>query len=83
MLVVYRSPEADFNTNNINQISTTRWHSDVSYELQPPGVTSFFLFSQSKVPAFEMLPDIPHYSHFISSSPYRRRHTVCLNRSCT
>jgi len=46
MLVVYRSPEADFNPNNINQISTTRWHSDVSYELQPPGVTSFFLFSQ-------------------------------------
>ncbi|KAG5651559.1 hypothetical protein H0H81_008237 [Sphagnurus paluster] len=29
-----------------DSITTTVWHSDVSYELQPPGLTTFFLLSQ-------------------------------------
>ena len=28
-----------------DSISTTVWHSDVSYELRPPGLTTFFLLS--------------------------------------
>jgi sulfonate dioxygenase len=31
-----------------NSITATGWHSDVSYELQPPGVTTFFLLGQPK-----------------------------------
>ena len=31
-----------------DSISGTGWHSDVSYELQPPGITTLFLLSQPK-----------------------------------
>ncbi|CUA67924.1 hypothetical protein RSOLAG22IIIB_13576 [Rhizoctonia solani] len=43
--IVYR----DGNTvkkAHLSRISTTLWHSDVSYELQPPGITTFFLLAQ-------------------------------------
>lgn len=31
-----------------DSITSTVWHSDVSYELQPPGLTTFFLLSQPR-----------------------------------
>jgi len=45
MFLSYSSPEENFNLININQTTSTLWHSDISFELQPPGVTTFFLFS--------------------------------------
>ncbi|KAF8604954.1 TauD-domain-containing protein [Ceratobasidium sp. AG-I] len=44
--LVYRDGASSFNHEQHNQISTTLWHSDVSYELQPPGLTTFFLLTQ-------------------------------------
>ncbi|KAG9104758.1 hypothetical protein FRC06_011240 [Ceratobasidium sp. 370] len=44
--VVYRDGSETFNHEQLNRISTTLWHSDVSYERQPPGLTTFFLLSQ-------------------------------------
>jgi sulfonate dioxygenase len=35
-----------FNFERENRITSTTWHSDVSYELQPPGITTFFLLAQ-------------------------------------
>ncbi|EIW81856.1 TauD-domain-containing protein [Coniophora puteana RWD-64-598 SS2] len=41
--LVYKDGNSDFNTIYENSITMTGWHSDVSYELQPPGLTTFFL----------------------------------------
>ncbi|KAH8086668.1 TauD-domain-containing protein [Cristinia sonorae] len=47
--LVYRDANSTFNFELNDSITTTYWHSDVSYELQPPGVTTFFLLSQPNV----------------------------------
>ncbi|KAI0308032.1 TauD-domain-containing protein [Multifurca ochricompacta] len=44
--LVYKDANATFNFERDESITTTLWHSDVSYELQPPGLTTFFLLSQ-------------------------------------
>ncbi|EMD41573.1 hypothetical protein CERSUDRAFT_110123 [Gelatoporia subvermispora B] len=44
--LVYRDESSTFNFEQNNSITSTGWHSDVSYELQPPGTTTFFLLSQ-------------------------------------
>ncbi|KDN50308.1 hypothetical protein RSAG8_01644, partial [Rhizoctonia solani AG-8 WAC10335] len=44
--LVYRDGNETFNHEQLNRTSTTLWHSDVSYELQPPGLTTFFLLAQ-------------------------------------
>jgi sulfonate dioxygenase len=41
--LVYKDANSRFNTQNL---TTTFWHSDFSFELQPPGLTTFFLLSQ-------------------------------------
>jgi sulfonate dioxygenase len=44
---VYQAPGSKFNFRYYDDsITATGWHSDVSYELQPPGLTTFFLLSQ-------------------------------------
>lgn len=37
---------SSFNFELDESITSTLWHSDVSYELQPPGLTTFFLLAQ-------------------------------------
>ncbi|RDX56228.1 TauD-domain-containing protein [Lentinus brumalis] len=44
--LVYRDANTTYNFEQDDRITSTTWHSDVSYELQPPGLTTFFLFSQ-------------------------------------
>ncbi|KAF8139974.1 TauD-domain-containing protein [Boletus edulis] len=44
--LVYKDANSTFNFEIQDSITTTLWHSDVSYELQPPGLTTFFLLSQ-------------------------------------
>jgi len=44
--LVYRDAKSTFNFEVDDSITTTMWHSDVSYELQPPGLTTFFLLAQ-------------------------------------
>ncbi|KAG8713325.1 hypothetical protein FRC08_013388 [Ceratobasidium sp. 394] len=44
--LVYRDSSQTLNHEQLNRTSTTLWHSDVSYERQPPGLTTFFLLSQ-------------------------------------
>ncbi|KAH9178905.1 hypothetical protein EDB89DRAFT_2225566 [Lactarius sanguifluus] len=44
--LVYKDANATFNFERDESITTTLWHTDVSYELQPPGLTTFFLLSQ-------------------------------------
>ena len=41
-----RDANSSFNFEINDSITSTVWHSDVSYELQPPGLTTFFLLSQ-------------------------------------
>lgn len=43
-----RDAKSTFNFEIDESVTTTVWHSDVSYELQPPGLTTFFLLSQPK-----------------------------------
>ncbi|KAH8823205.1 hypothetical protein DL96DRAFT_1713644 [Flagelloscypha sp. PMI_526] len=43
--LVYRDGESTYNFEKDEYITSTLWHSDVSYELQPPGITTFFLLS--------------------------------------
>ncbi|EJT97998.1 TauD-domain-containing protein [Dacryopinax primogenitus] len=43
--LVYRDGQATFNYERSDRISSLVWHSDVSYELQPPGLTTLFLLS--------------------------------------
>jgi hypothetical protein len=45
---VYRAPDQNFNFRYEDSITSTVWHSDVSYELQPPGLTTFFLLAQPR-----------------------------------
>jgi alpha-ketoglutarate-dependent taurine dioxygenase len=45
---ICRDANATFNFERDESTTTTLWHSDVSYELQPPGLTTFFLLSQPK-----------------------------------
>ncbi|CAE6436888.1 unnamed protein product, partial [Rhizoctonia solani] len=46
-LTYYDSNDGEFFHKLLRtHISTTKWHSDVSYELQPPGLTAFFLLTQ-------------------------------------
>ncbi|KAJ6501622.1 TauD-domain-containing protein [Mycena vitilis] len=47
--LVYRDANSTFNFEVNDSITSTVWHSDVSYELQPPGLTTFFLLSQPEV----------------------------------
>ncbi|KAI0935916.1 hypothetical protein AcV5_004200 [Taiwanofungus camphoratus] len=44
--LVYRDSNTTYNFEREDRITSTTWHSDVSYELQPPGLTTFFLLSQ-------------------------------------
>jgi sulfonate dioxygenase len=44
--LVYRYKDYHLNFKFDDRVTTTQWHSDVSYELQPPGLTTFFLLSQ-------------------------------------
>ncbi|TFY67745.1 hypothetical protein EVJ58_g1425 [Rhodofomes roseus] len=44
--LVYRDANATYNFEREDRITSTTWHSDVSYEQQPPGLTTFFLLSQ-------------------------------------
>ncbi|PPQ62793.1 hypothetical protein CVT24_000487 [Panaeolus cyanescens] len=44
--LVYRDLKSSFNFEVDDSITSTVWHSDVSYELQPPGLTTFFLLAQ-------------------------------------
>ncbi|TFK30380.1 TauD-domain-containing protein [Coprinopsis marcescibilis] len=43
--LVYRDAKSTFNFEVDESITSTIWHSDVSYELQPPSLTTFFLLS--------------------------------------
>jgi sulfonate dioxygenase len=43
--LVYRDANSTYNYELDDRITTTSWHTDVSYELQPPGLTTFFLLS--------------------------------------
>ncbi|KAG7098939.1 hypothetical protein E1B28_000829 [Marasmius oreades] len=44
--LVYKDENKSFNFERDESITTSLWHSDVSYELQPPGLTTFFLLAQ-------------------------------------
>ncbi|KIM48317.1 hypothetical protein M413DRAFT_440038 [Hebeloma cylindrosporum] len=46
--LVYRDLKSNFNFELDDAVTTTVWHTDVSYELQPPGLTTFFLLAQPK-----------------------------------
>ncbi|KAJ6605808.1 TauD-domain-containing protein [Mycena sp. CBHHK59/15] len=43
--MVYKDANSRF---NLDGLTTTFWHSDFSFELQPPGLTTFFLLSQPR-----------------------------------
>ena len=42
---LFRDASTSFNFERDDSITTILWHSDVSYELQPPGLTTFFLLT--------------------------------------
>ncbi|OCB91188.1 TauD-domain-containing protein [Sanghuangporus baumii] len=44
--LVYRDANSTLNFEIDDSITSTVWHSDVSYELQPPGLTTLFLLAQ-------------------------------------
>ncbi|KAM6498001.1 TauD domain containing protein [Amanita muscaria] len=44
--LVYRASDSNFNFEHEDTITSVLWHSDVSYELQPPGLTTLFLLDQ-------------------------------------
>ncbi|KAF8175557.1 hypothetical protein BJ912DRAFT_988257 [Pholiota molesta] len=46
--IVYRDPDHDLGRTprRANRISPVQWHSDISYELQPPGTTIFVSLEQ-------------------------------------
>ena len=47
--LVYRDASTTFNYEHLqDRVHPTVWHSDVSYELQPPGLTTFFLLAQPR-----------------------------------
>ncbi|KZT58276.1 TauD-domain-containing protein [Calocera cornea HHB12733] len=43
--LVYRDGQATFNYERSDRTTSLVWHTDVSYELQPPGLTTLFLLS--------------------------------------
>lgn len=43
--LVYRDQKSSFNYEQSDRTVATTWHSDVSYELQPPGLTTLFLLA--------------------------------------
>ncbi|EIM92933.1 alpha-ketoglutarate-dependent sulfonate dioxygenase [Stereum hirsutum FP-91666 SS1] len=43
--LVYKDANKTFNFERDDSITSTSWHSDVSYEKQPPGLTALFLVS--------------------------------------
>lgn len=43
MHLVYRNGTSSFNYEKSENTIATSWHSDVSYEYQPPGLTTLFL----------------------------------------
>ncbi|KAH8120612.1 TauD-domain-containing protein [Phellopilus nigrolimitatus] len=46
--LVYRDANSSLNFEYDDSITSTVWHSDVTYELQPPGLTTFFLLAQPR-----------------------------------
>ncbi|KAI0321349.1 hypothetical protein OF83DRAFT_1099931 [Amylostereum chailletii] len=44
--LVYKDANKSFNFERNDSITSTLWHSDVSYELQPPGLTTFFILAR-------------------------------------
>jgi len=44
--LVYRDDKTTYNYELDERTTTAMWHTDVSYELQPPGLTTFFLLAQ-------------------------------------
>ncbi|KAF9650698.1 TauD-domain-containing protein [Thelephora ganbajun] len=44
--LIYRDGFSTFNYELDQNLTSTVWHSDVSYEAQPPGLTTFFLVDQ-------------------------------------
>ncbi|WOO85349.1 Alpha-ketoglutarate-dependent sulfonate dioxygenase [Vanrija pseudolonga] len=42
--LVYRAPDSDYNFPYKHKLNSKGWHSDVSYEKQPPGLTALFLY---------------------------------------
>jgi len=44
--LVYKDAKSDYNFGYEGSITMTSWHSDVSYELQPPGLTTLFLLDR-------------------------------------
>ncbi|KZP32185.1 TauD-domain-containing protein [Athelia psychrophila] len=46
--LVYKDANSSYNFQYDDSTTSTVWHSDVSYELQPPGLTTFFLLSQPR-----------------------------------
>ncbi|KAM0746944.1 TauD-domain-containing protein [Meredithblackwellia eburnea MCA 4105] len=43
--LVYRDAAKTWNFEEKDRVTSTVWHSDVSYELQPPGLTALFLYT--------------------------------------
>jgi len=56
--LVYRDENSTFNFERDDRITTTQWHTDVSYELQPPGLTTFFLLSSRTY--FSLVHQLPN-----------------------
>ncbi|KAH8917930.1 TauD-domain-containing protein [Atractiella rhizophila] len=44
--LVYRDGKASFNFEQSNRVTSVTWHSDVTYELQPPGTSFFWILDQ-------------------------------------
>ena len=76
--LVYRDATASFNFEIDQMITSTLWHSDVSYELQPPGLTIFFLLDQ-RMPFKIQCCDIHYLMAFPLDSKDRRGHTLRLS----
>ena len=49
MFLTYRSPDMNLNFEPTDGISSIHWHADFSYDIQPAGLTTYFLFSQREM----------------------------------
>lgn len=47
--LVYRDSTATFNYEQDDRMNTLSWHTDVSYEIQPPGLTTLFLLDSREL----------------------------------
>ncbi|KAJ3494510.1 hypothetical protein NLJ89_g10792 [Agrocybe chaxingu] len=76
--VVYRDPKHDFfrEYSGANRASHLQWHSDVSYEKQPPGTTFFFILDQ--VPISLPLTRFAHPDQHLAARSRRWRHPLPL-----